>query len=1741
MAINPTPASITAGTLDAWEYLASYADLMDFYGADQAAAANHYNLTGGPVEGRSITFNAWAYMASYEDLMNHFGFDAIGAAMHYVVTGRAEGRTVTFDAWAYMASYEDLMSYFGFDAIGAAMHYVVTGHPVEGRTVTFDTQAYLDANPDLQAAYGNDADGGLSNASKHYVVTGRAEIAAGLREESGQGGQTFELTAGVDLFPDGLDNSGNDTIIGEGGTLSPGDDLDGGSGSDVLRYSTDVTANEAGFKIDNVERFQVTADAGATATFDLSGSTGFETLASVNSTGNVVFQQVTGIPQTVEVQNVTLEGDVTVQIQDALVAGSADTINVSLMNSDGVGVLSIGSMTDANSGIETINIITSQTASTVQHLNFDMTASQAASTVQHLNVDMTTLNLAGDQDLTIVDPLNGFETTVNADAMTGDLTLDLTNNTTAGVTYTGSQGADTVTFAGTTGDHIINTGTGADTVTVTGTTGNYNINTGTGADTVTFAGTTGDHIINLGAGDDSTDIAPDELTVLDVINGGAGNDTLTLTGTGFINLAEAEQISDLETIVMTTGETILTVTDNMVTSITGSAGGLTVEMGVGGNTVDITGVAFSNTNLLTIEGSTGDDLVIADDATVNAKATINFGNSAGDNNDTLRVINGATITADDLDNISGLDVIELVPDSTLPQTWNITLNPSAISANNNALNINVSPLVEAGSVLNLDTSLLPEDVAVTVDVINNPNVTVNVTDPNDVVNVVTRFVLTAGVDLFPDGLDNSGNDTIIGEGGTLSPGDDLDGGSGTDVLQYHTDVTTNEAGFKVDNVERFQVTADTGATATFDLSGSTGFETLASVNSTGSVVFQQVTGIPQTVEVQNVTLAGDVTVQIQNALVAGSSDTINVALMNSDGVGILSIGSMTAASSGIETLNVTTSQAASTVQHLNVDMTTLNLAGDQDLTIVDPLNGFETTVNAGSMTGNLSLDLTNNTTAGVTYTGSQGADTVTFAGTAGDHTIATGDGNDTVIAGMGNDTIDLGEGNDSIDIAPGGLTVLDTIDGGAGNDTLTLTGADDIELSEAERVSDIETFVMTAGGTLLDVTDNMVTSITGPAGGLTVDMGVGYNTVDITDVTFSNPNLLTIEGSTGDDLVIADNATVNANATINFGNSAGDDNDTLRVVNGATITSDDMSNITGLDNLELVPDSALPQTWNITLNPAAIDDTTDSLHINISPLVAAGSVLNLDASLVPAGVVVNVNTNSNVTVNTIADPNGVVNVGSVLEFTGNADTLTGAAGADLFTATSPGHVAAADSADGLGGTDTMRVDFAVYDGRTLESLFNHANISNIEVLEFNTNDDTWFHVNTADAADSSAGGDYDFTTFTLGGGNNWIDFNGATAASYTVNDNGGNNIVADETGTNDITFIGGPGNDKFSIHSGGAMDANDSFAPGEGTNEVVIVDSSADTAAIEVDIAAGEVADFIIGGVMLRFEIYASNIADADVRVRVNNADLYDNSRYDLNASDDVFFSASAVTDGSAGADVRVNTDRDNDGFGNALLVGGAGDDSISIWGTAGGAAGSVDGATDGGGMIGLLGADTMTLRPLNGAQDNIVYKTAQDGALEGQNTGFDTINNFEAGTDKIIFSVSTAAGSYVTTTETGSGFMGDTMDKNTDDVLDVVTNPAVSIDLTTAELAAYTGTALTDADLVDLTAVASFINTSLTTGLTNDTTDQVLVFSIQGASDTAFYSFASNGVNGTVETGELSILAVVESALLTGADYAYG
>ena len=131
------PPSIAAGSLESWEYFASYSDLRGWAlldgvltPADSTNSAWHYN-THADAEHRSIQFDAWEYLASNVDLINWLGADgitaqdAIMAAQHYILHGVNEGRTVTFDSATYLAANADLIAWLGatnYDA--AAKHYI---------------------------------------------------------------------------------------------------------------------------------------------------------------------------------------------------------------------------------------------------------------------------------------------------------------------------------------------------------------------------------------------------------------------------------------------------------------------------------------------------------------------------------------------------------------------------------------------------------------------------------------------------------------------------------------------------------------------------------------------------------------------------------------------------------------------------------------------------------------------------------------------------------------------------------------------------------------------------------------------------------------------------------------------------------------------------------------------------------------------------------------------------------------------------------------------------------------------------------------------------------------------------------------------------------------------------------------------------------------------------------------------------------------------------------------------------------------------------------------------------------------------------------------------------------------------------------------------------------------------------------------------------------------------------------
>jgi hypothetical protein len=122
-----------AKPFDGLQYIASYDDLIQAFGADPAAGFVHYHLHGAG-EGRSVTFDGLEYIASYDDLIRTLGANADRGASHFITYGEAEGRARDrFDAEQYLANYPDLRAVFGHDTEAATVHFIDYGHD-EGRT-----------------------------------------------------------------------------------------------------------------------------------------------------------------------------------------------------------------------------------------------------------------------------------------------------------------------------------------------------------------------------------------------------------------------------------------------------------------------------------------------------------------------------------------------------------------------------------------------------------------------------------------------------------------------------------------------------------------------------------------------------------------------------------------------------------------------------------------------------------------------------------------------------------------------------------------------------------------------------------------------------------------------------------------------------------------------------------------------------------------------------------------------------------------------------------------------------------------------------------------------------------------------------------------------------------------------------------------------------------------------------------------------------------------------------------------------------------------------------------------------------------------------------------------------------------------------------------------------------------------------------------------------------------------------
>lgn len=574
--------------------------------------------------------------------------------------------------------------------------------------------------------------------------------------------------------------------------------------------------------------------------------------------------------------------------------------------------------------------------------------------------------------------------------------------------------------------------------------------------------------------------------------------------------------------------------------------------------------------------------------------------------------------------------------------------------------------------------------------------TPNEPTPVPVNNVGTTYTLTTGLDTIPGTVNN---DTInageVGGAKTLTAGDNIDGAGGTNTINvFDTAVAaTTYAGFTMQNVQILNATSD-GAGMTFDLSGTTGLTNINSVNSTNNVTANYVAS-PANVGITNATAAANMTVGYQN--VGGTADTIALTLNNSS-AGIVKLGAQ-GTNTGIETLAVTATGAASTITTLDSAITAMTLAGDQHLTITNDLNASVQTIDASASTGGLTAQIgtvlahTND----VTFTGSSAADAFTVgAFTTGAVTFNGGDGNDTLTVSAANVvTFNGGAGDDTITFVAGGLTTADTVIGGTGNDSLTATYADLalVNAGATQHVSQVET---------INLSTNMAGAFNGKAwfaDATTFNLNAGYTGGTAITIDSATQAVNIGGGVNAGILNVVDSATSATNDSVHLG------------INGATTATVAFS--TGeLETVNLTSgtDSTIGGKNTLTLNDAAATNVglnnvttitvtgNEALDLTVSPIAAGSKIVTLDASTATGDI----HTTTAAGVSTVD-----FKAGTALTITtgSGSDWVTGGTVADTINVgTGVDTVWATTGTDSINlGADTA-IDHVRYNGLTLAAV-----------------------------------------------------------------------------------------------------------------------------------------------------------------------------------------------------------------------------------------------------------------------------------------------------------------------------------------------------------------------------------------------------------------------------------------------------
>jgi len=810
-------------------------------------------------------------------------------------------------------------------------------------------------------------------------------------ETPGVSGDSFALTTNVDNFSGG---AGKDSFSGSHLTLTAGDDLDGGAGSDTLNVSASAAANLGGFTVSNVESVLFSSSVGALAP-DMLNVTGATTVGANGSSNDVTFTNINDLP-TLRLAN-NSAGDVSFgnlasDVEGTVAKGTGETQTLEIVSAVN-GVVTIASIEElniTNSGTSTITTLTTTAA--------------------------TKLNLTGTGDLTLTN-IDDAVKTIDGSAYTGKVTYGGIGAN--DMTITGGTGKDTFDFTGgnPTKDDIVDGGDGTDTLRVdvaltaaSAIAGFSNVEklhldaNIAGGNNPTISAALFDEV-EIQVGDSTNNGAIETITLsnakttqaLTLDDDGAAefvdaNDGIAVTVTQAIGVGTS---TDVLTVTME-GETVNTFTANQYETIN-------ISSDEAANT--LTSLAATTAQNIVLTGSKNLTLTAVDmeeqavatgftskiDASgLSGKLVMTMTNDEGDQT----ILGGS---ADDTITMAGnyIDSDDTVTGNGGTDTLVITnLAGDVGEVNVDVEKLELELLTATGGiagVIDLRESTSLEEVTIDLDTTVD-NITVNNMASGTKVIIEDAVGATADV-VTLDGV--SGNNEM-----TVTFSDEAVGADFNGRLTANFDTLTLKT---KDSLDDISIAVLSGATIdTLNLQGA-GDITITSATTTSSIDTLDASSMTGAVTLTSIARASGATIKL-----GGGNDSVNF-VTTSHAANTITAGA------GTDTIVIT----GATSSNLSIDLSSTT----------DQISNVAAAANAAVQTGFENVTATGVTVSGITLTGNSDGNTV--LGSLQADTITAGTGALAVTGDDGGDIITLtaSTGRDTVTVATGDST--GTISGGA--------------------------------------------------------------------------------------------------------------------------------------------------------------------------------------------------------------------------------------------------------------------------------------------------------------------------------------------------------------------------------------------------------------------------------------------------------------------------------------------------------------------------------------------------------------------------------------------------------------------------------------------------------------------------------------------------------------------------------------